>query len=55
MVLLMNERDIARRGLAAGEQVVLETRSVDARTRRVAGLKIVPFDLPDGCVGGYYP
>jgi len=55
MVLLMNERDIARRGLAAGAEVVVETRSADARTRRVAGLKIVAFDLPDGCVAGYYP
>jgi formate dehydrogenase major subunit len=55
MVLLMNERDIERRGLAAGADVVLETRSTDTRTRRVAGLKIVAFDLPEGCVAGYYP
>ena len=21
----------------------------------MAGLKVVPFDLPDGCIAGYYP
>ena len=23
--------------------------------RRVDGLKVTPFSLPDGCLGGYYP
>lgn len=23
--------------------------------RRVSGLKVLPFALPDGCLGGYYP
>jgi formate dehydrogenase major subunit len=44
-----------RFGLAPGADIVLETRSTDAGTRRVARLKIVAFDLPEGCVAGYYP
>ena len=26
-----------------------------ARTRSVANMRIVPYDLPDGCIGAYYP
>ena len=31
------------------------TLPLAAATTGVAGLEVVPFDLPDGCVGGYYP
>jgi formate dehydrogenase major subunit len=55
MVVMINERDIARLGLTAGAQVSLEAVSPDGHARRVDGMQVVPFDLPDGCVAGYYP
>lgn len=27
----------------------------DGFERRVSGLKVLPFSLPRGCIGGYYP
>jgi formate dehydrogenase major subunit len=55
MVLLMNEKDIDRLGLSADQEITLETVADDGVERRVGGLKIKSFDLPAGCVGGYYP
>ncbi|MEK6346694.1 MAG: FdhF/YdeP family oxidoreductase [Burkholderia sp.] len=55
MVLLMHRDDIAAHALAADQRVTLETVARDGVARRVAGLKIVPYDIPRGCVAGYYP
>ena len=55
MVLLMNEKDMHRLGLSAEQEITLETVADDGVERRVSGLKIKAFDLPAGCVGGYYP
>ena len=54
-VLLISPREIERHGLTVGEQVTLITDAGDGIDRRVGGLEVLPFDLPDGCVGGYYP
>ncbi|MDQ6710348.1 MAG: FdhF/YdeP family oxidoreductase [Candidatus Dormibacteraeota bacterium] len=54
-VLLMNPDDIARAGLADGQMVSLLSDADDGVHREVGPLKIVPFRLPDGCVGSYYP
>lgn len=54
-VLMMNPAEIAKAGLHKGQVVTLIGDGVDGVDRRVAGLKVVPFDLPDGCVAGYYP
>ncbi len=54
-VLMMNPAEIARAGLHKGQIVTLVGDAEDGVDRRVAGLKVVPFDLPDGCVAGYYP
>jgi molybdopterin-dependent oxidoreductase alpha subunit len=55
MVILMNEKDMAARRLHAGDSVTLETIASDGVQRRVEGLKLVVYDIPDGCIGGYYP
>jgi molybdopterin-dependent oxidoreductase alpha subunit len=55
MVLLINPEDMARQGLAEDDVVSLVTDTGDTVRRVVEGLKVTPFDLPDGCVGGYYP
>jgi molybdopterin-dependent oxidoreductase alpha subunit len=54
MVLLINEADLHRFGLAAGQQV--DVRGVaDGASRIVRGLTLKPYDIPVGCVAGYYP
>jgi anaerobic selenocysteine-containing dehydrogenase len=54
-VLLMNTGDITRLGLEAGCKVRVETISRDNILRELEGLMIVPYDIPPGCVGAYYP
>lgn len=54
-VLLMNAADIARLGLEEGKMVTAVTDSRDGRRRSVAGLRIHAFDIPAGCVLGYFP
>ncbi|PXA92937.1 formate dehydrogenase [Nostoc sp. 3335mG] len=54
-VLMMNPAEIEKAGLHKGQMVTLVGDAEDGVDRRVAGLKVVPFDLPDGCVAGYYP
>ena len=54
-VLLINPEEIRRAGLEAGQRVALVSDAEDGVVRRIEGLKVTPFDLPDGCLGGYYP
>lgn len=55
MVVLMNDADIERLGLAPGQQVALEAATSDDVTRRVEGFEVVAFDIPPGCAAGYFP
>jgi len=55
MVLFMSRADMARHGLAKGDLVALRTNADDGVERRVDGLQIVPYDVPPGCIAGYYP
>ncbi|MDP9901299.1 FdhF/YdeP family oxidoreductase [Variovorax ginsengisoli] len=54
-VLLMNTADMARLGLAEGAMVTATTAVDDGQHRAVAGLRVTPYDIPPGCVAGYYP
>ena len=54
-VLLMNPHEIARAGLAAGQMVSLVSDAADGIHRAAGPIKVTPFDLPDGCIAGYYP
>jgi molybdopterin-dependent oxidoreductase alpha subunit len=54
-VLLMHEADMARLGLPAGSFVTALTESRDGVHRSVDGLRVQPFDIPKGCVAGYFP
>lgn len=54
-VVLMNPADIERAGLEAGDLVALETAADDGVDRRLGGLDVVPYDIPAGCIAGYYP
>ncbi|MFC0398798.1 FdhF/YdeP family oxidoreductase [Paraburkholderia rhizosphaerae] len=55
MVILMNPSDMAKHGLEHGDRITLQTIAGDDVERCVAGLTVVPFDVPQGCIGGYYP
>ncbi|WP_042305781.1 FdhF/YdeP family oxidoreductase [Paraburkholderia terrae] len=55
MVVLMNPADIARQGLEAGMSISLAAVSPDGMKRQVDGFRVVSFDLPEGCVAGYFP
>ena len=54
-VVLMHKDDIARLGLHDGQTVRLVSDAGDGIAREVGGLRVVAFDIPAGCVGGYYP
>jgi molybdopterin-dependent oxidoreductase alpha subunit len=54
-VILINPGDIERAGLVAGQRVSLIGDAEDRHARRIDALEVVPFDLPDGTIVGYYP
>jgi molybdopterin-dependent oxidoreductase alpha subunit len=54
-VLFMNRQDIARLGLQADDLVTVRTVASDSTERHVSDLRVTPFDIPAGCVAGYYP
>ena len=53
-VLLIHPEDIARLGFTDGDLVVAATVAEDA-VREVRGLRLTSYDIPRGCVAGYYP
>ncbi|AVR96818.1 FdhF/YdeP family oxidoreductase [Pseudoduganella armeniaca] len=55
MVLFMAAADMARHALAEGDVVTLRTASDDGVPRAVGGLTVVRYDIPPGCVAGYFP
>ncbi|WP_375398474.1 FdhF/YdeP family oxidoreductase [uncultured Sphingomonas sp.] len=54
-VLFMHADDIARAGLAGGQIIALESDASDGKVRRREGLIVTPYDIPQGCLGAYYP
>ncbi|MCJ2063668.1 FdhF/YdeP family oxidoreductase [Methylobacterium sp. J-088] len=54
-VVLMNRSDIDRLGLKVGQPVTLRTVAHDGIDRALSGLLVVAYDIPIGCIGGYYP
>jgi molybdopterin-dependent oxidoreductase alpha subunit len=55
MVVFMNAADIAALGFQKGEFVDLTTAMEDATPRVARGFRIVAYDIPQGCIGAYYP
>ena len=55
MVVFMNPADVERLGLAKDDFVDLTTAIEDGVSRVVRGLRIVPYDIPEHCIGAYYP
>lgn len=54
-VVLMNAADIAKLGLGEGDHVILSTVADDGVSRSLGGLRVLPYDVPRGCLVGYYP
>ena len=54
-VVLINPAEMQRAGLVAGQRVALVGDAADGIARRIDALEVVPFDLPDGSIAGYYP
>jgi molybdopterin-dependent oxidoreductase alpha subunit len=55
MVIFISKADMKRHGLEKGDHITLQTIAEDGFERRVAGLRIEPYDIPAGCIAGYYP
>jgi len=55
MVLFMNPADIANAGLAQGETVGLATAIEDGLRRSMGGFIVKAYNIPGGCLAGYYP
>jgi molybdopterin-dependent oxidoreductase alpha subunit len=55
MVVLISRADMRARGLTEGQMVTIETPSTDGVIRRVSGFRVTQYDLPEGCIGAYYP
>ena len=53
--MLINPEEMSRLGLAEGQPVKLECTVADGHDRVVRGLRLVGYDLPDGCVAACYP
>ncbi|MBA1275972.1 FdhF/YdeP family oxidoreductase [Stutzerimonas azotifigens] len=54
-VVFVNPQDIARLGLAAGQQVDLVSLWDDGLERRVEGFTVLAYDTPPGQAAAYYP
>jgi molybdopterin-dependent oxidoreductase alpha subunit len=54
-VVLVHQNDIDRFGFKEGDAITLETAVDDGVERKVAGLRVVAYNIPEGCIAGYYP
>ncbi len=54
-IVFMNKRDMADLGVADGGTVHLVGDAGDNADKRVPDLRVVPYDIPRGCLGAYYP
>ena len=55
MVIFMARADMAKYALKQGDLVDLRCAAEDGVERRVGGLAVVPYDVPEGCIAGYFP
>lgn len=54
-VIFINKADLAAHNLTAGEWVDIESVWDDGIVRRAERFVLAEYDLPQGCLGGYYP
>ncbi|WP_454718869.1 FdhF/YdeP family oxidoreductase [Caulobacter segnis] len=54
-ILFVNRGDMQRLGLVEGQRAGLETVADDGVERRMSDLRVTGYDIPEGCLGTYYP
>ncbi|HEY5072147.1 MAG TPA: FdhF/YdeP family oxidoreductase [Caulobacteraceae bacterium] len=54
-VVFINAVDMERLGIAEGQLVGLAAAGVDVVHREKRGLRATRYDIPQGCLGAYYP
>jgi anaerobic selenocysteine-containing dehydrogenase len=54
-VVFINPADLARLGLEAGQHVDITSVWDDGVQRHVEDFVLVEYDIPQGCLGAYYP
>lgn len=54
-LLFMHPHDMVARGLVEGDLARVTTVSGSEHLRELACMRVVPYDLPRGSVGGYFP
>jgi molybdopterin-dependent oxidoreductase alpha subunit len=54
-VLFLNPADMRRLGVREGQQVTVVAAVRDGVSRTVAGLRVMSYNIPEGCAAGYYP
>lgn len=54
-LLFMHPRDMAARGLVEGDLACVTTVAQTGYSCELAGMRVVPYDMPRGSVGGYLP
>ena len=54
-IVFICAEDLLRLGFADGEQVNLRAASLDGIERRVHGFRLVRYNIPQGCLAGYFP
>ena len=54
-VVFMHPDDLLVSGLTDADWVDLSTVSEDGRIRLLQQMKVVPYDIPKGCLGAYFP
>ncbi|MBC7147526.1 MAG: FdhF/YdeP family oxidoreductase [Thioclava marina] len=55
MIVLIHPQEMARLGLVEGAKVALSCAVQDGVKRRIDDLRVTGYDLPMGCIAGYYP
>lgn len=54
-VIFMNPKDLENNDLKAGDWINLTSTWQDGITRTAERFMLVEYDIPQGCLGGYYP
>ncbi len=54
-VVFVNPKDMTDAGYEAGDTVDVVGEHDDGVSRVAEAFRIVPYDIPRGCIAGYYP
>jgi molybdopterin-dependent oxidoreductase alpha subunit len=54
-IVLMNHNDVVRLGFADDDKVSIVSACDDGVIRKIDDLRVVTYNIPEGCVGVYYP